>query len=191
MNCPKRGTSPTVREGSSLHTSMRDFDDNEFPLAYLITFRCYGTWLHGDERGSYRRSSRVMSGVLRIPPRPGLKKKENQQLKHRPVRLNPKQRSVVEQAVREVCLHRRYRLRAINVRTNHAHSVVSALGDPKPVLDAFKSYSTRALREAGLLPASVKPWARHGSTIYLWKERDVEKAVEYVLLGQDHEFSLD
>ena len=27
---------------------MRDFDDNEFPLAYLITFRCYGTWLHGD-----------------------------------------------------------------------------------------------------------------------------------------------
>ena len=35
---------------------MRDFDDNEFPLAYLITFRCYGTWLHGDERGSYRRS---------------------------------------------------------------------------------------------------------------------------------------
>ena len=23
-----------------------------FPLAYLITFRCYGTWLHGDVRGS-------------------------------------------------------------------------------------------------------------------------------------------
>src|SRR5256886_8163861 len=40
---------------------MRDFDDNEFPLVYLITFRCYGTWLHGDERGSYRRNSRVMS----------------------------------------------------------------------------------------------------------------------------------
>ena len=39
-----RGTSPTVREGSLF---MRDFDDNEFPLAYLITFRCYGTWLQG------------------------------------------------------------------------------------------------------------------------------------------------
>jgi REP element-mobilizing transposase RayT len=170
---------------------MRDFDDNEFPLAYLITFRCYGIWLHGDERGSYRRSSRVMSGVLRIPPRPGLKRAESQELKHRPVKLNPKQRAVVEQAVREVCLHRKYRLRAINVRTNHAHSVVSALSDPEPILDAFKAYSTRALRVAGLLPASVKPWARHGSTIYLWKERDVEKAVEYLLLGQDHEFSLD
>src|SRR5258708_39399532 len=109
---------------------MRDFDDNEFPLGYSITFRCYGTWLHGDERGSYRRSSRVTSGVLRMPPRPGLKKAESQQLKHRAVRLNRTQRAVVEQAVREVCRHRGYRLRAINVRTNHAHSVASAPSDP-------------------------------------------------------------
>ena len=71
------------------------------------------------------------------------------------------------------------------------HTVVSALSDPEPILDAFKSYSTRALRETALLGKSIKPWARHGSTIYLWKERDVEKAVEYVLLGQDREFSLD
>jgi hypothetical protein len=63
---------------------------------------------------------------------------------------------------------------------------------PRPGLKRAESQdSTRALREVGLLHASVKPWARHGSTIYLWKEQDVEKAVEYVLLGQDHEFSLD
>jgi len=170
---------------------MRDFDDNEFPLAYLITFRCYGTWLHGDERGSYRRNPRLFSGVSNIPPRRGLENAERKQLKHDPIRLTKKQRIVVEQAVRDVCTHRRYRMRAINVRTNHAHTVVSALSYPEPILDAFKSYSTRALREAGLLSAKVKPWARHGSTIYLWKESDVEKAVEYVLLGQDHEFSLD
>ncbi len=65
------------------------------------------------------------------------------------------------------------------------------MSDPEPILEAFKSYSTRALRETGLLDKRIKPWARHGSTIYLWKERDVEKAVEYVLLGQDNEFSLD
>jgi REP element-mobilizing transposase RayT len=171
--------------------AMRDFDDHEFPLAYLITFRCYGTWLHGDKRGSYRRNSRLLSGVSKIPSRPRLESAERQQLKHPPIRLNKKQRAVVEQAVRDVCKHRRYRMRAINVRTNHAHSVVSALSLLEPILDAFKSYSTRALRAAGLLSAQVKPWARHGSTIYLWKERDVERAVEYVLLGQDHEFKLD
>ena len=193
-----RGTSPTVREGSDLKGSdlnlkfgVRDFDDNEFPLAYLITFRCYGIWLHGNARGSYRRSSRVTSGVLRIPPRPRLKQAEIKQLVHDPVRLNKRQRAIVDQAVRDVCHHRKYRLRAINVRSNHAHTVVSALSDPEPILKAFKSYSTRALRETGLLDKSVKPWARHGSTIYLWKERDVEKGVEYVLLGQDHEFSHD
>ena len=63
---------------------------------------------------------------------------------------------------------------------------------PEPVLDAFKSYSTRALRRAGLISAGVKPWFRHGSTIYLWKERDVAKAIECVMLGQgDDLFSLD
>jgi len=180
-----------VREGSDLNPAVRDFDDNEFPLGYLITFRCYGTWLHGDERGSYRRSSSIISGVLSIPPRPRLKQAEIKQLAHGPVRLNRRQGATVELAVREVCLHRKYRLRAINVRSNHVHTVVSALSDPEPILDAFKSYSTRALRETALLGKSIKPWARHGSTIYLWKERDVEKAVEYVLLGQDREFSLD
>ena len=170
---------------------MRDFDDNEFPLAYLITFRCYGTWLHGDARGSYRRNSRLMSGVSDVPQRPGLETAERQQLKHPSIKLNARQRAVVEQSVREVCEHRRYSLRAINARTNHVHVVVSALSYPEPILDAFKSYATRALRRTGLLSAEVKPWARHGSTIYLWKERDVERAVEYVMLGQDHEFSLE
>jgi len=150
---------------------MRDFDDNDFPLAYLITFRCYGTWLHGDKRGSYRRSSNVMSGVVRIPPRPRLEQAGIEQLKHRPVRLNKRQRAIVADAIREVCTHRKYTLRATNVRSNHAHSVVSVVGPPEPILDAFKSYSTRALRTAGLLSDCVKPWARHGSTIYLWKEK--------------------
>jgi hypothetical protein len=28
------------------------WNDRDIPLAYLTTFRCYGTWLHGDDRGS-------------------------------------------------------------------------------------------------------------------------------------------
>lgn len=30
-------------------------NDDGFPLAYLLTFTCYGTWLHGDDRGSIDR----------------------------------------------------------------------------------------------------------------------------------------
>ena len=170
---------------------MRDFDDNDFPLGYLITFRCYGTWLHGDYRGSYRRNSNVSSRVVYIAERFALERAEQEQLKHNPIRLKKRQRSIIEQAVREVCFHRKYALRAINVRTNHVHTVVSAMSKPEPILNAFKSYSTRALREAALLSADIRPWARHGSTIYLWKEKDLEKAVEYVLLGQEHPFVIE
>ena len=31
------------------------WNDTDMPLAFLITFRTYGTWLHGDERGSVNR----------------------------------------------------------------------------------------------------------------------------------------
>ena len=72
------------------------------------------------------------------------------------------------------------------------HVVVTALREPEALLEAFKSYSTRALRRANLISETFKPWIRHGSTIYLWKERDVAKAVEYVMLSQGDElFRLD
>jgi REP element-mobilizing transposase RayT len=170
---------------------MRDFDDNEFPLGYLITFRCYGTWLHGDQRGSMDRKHNVY-GTPKIVANTQLKRSDSSQQKHGPIVLDVRQRKVVETAVREVCEYRKYLLRAVNVRTNHAHTVVTAMRKPEPILDAFKSYATRALRQAGLLPTHVRPWARHGSTIYLWKERDVAKAIEYVVLGQGDElFTLD
>jgi REP element-mobilizing transposase RayT len=162
---------------------VRDFDDNEFPLAYLITFRCYGTWVHGDLRGSMDRQHNVY-GTSKIAPNSRLLKSDTKNLKHPLCSLDAKGRQVVEKAVREVCDHRGYILRALNARTNHVHSVVTAMSKPEPVLIAFQAYSTRAMRKQGLSSPGVKLWARHGSTIYLWKERDLAKAVEYVLLRQ-------
>ena len=165
---------------------VRDFDDNQFPLAYLITFRCYGTWLHGDQRGSMDRQHNQY-GTPRIAPNADLERAETERLKHPAVVFDLNQRAIVEAAIREVCIFRRYLLQAINARTNHVHCVVSAACAPEPMMDAFKSYSTRALRKAGRLSANVKPWVRHGSTRYLWKERHVEKAIDYVLNGQGDE----
>ncbi len=167
---------------------MRDFDDNDFPLAYLITFRCYGTWLHGDSRGSMDRRRNVY-GTARISPNLPLERSDSSQRKHAFDSMNARQRLAVENAIREVCEHRRYLLRSINVRTNHVHCVVSAMCKPEPILNAFKSYSTRALREAGLISDGVKPWARHGSTVYLWKDEDVSRACAYVALEQGEEFT--
>ena len=131
-------------------------------------------------------------GTAKIPFNARFEKSDSKQRKHSPITLDARQRKVVEKAVREVCEYRKYILHAINVRTNHAHTVVTAMQKPEHVLDSFKSYATRALRRNGLVSEQVRPWARHGSTIYLWKERDVAKAIEYVLLGQGDElFKLD
>jgi REP element-mobilizing transposase RayT len=160
-----------------------ELDTNIFPLAYLITFRTYGTWLHGDERSSIDRLHNVF-GSPRLAPNPNRKQAEALQLKHAPIILNIAQRVTVEKSVREVCRYRRYALLALNARTNHVHAVISAAIKPEPILDALKAYATRKLRQKGLISTTTRPWVRHGSTRYLWKERHVEKAINYVLYGQ-------
>ena len=126
----------------------------------------------------------ILTVGLECPPNKKLLNDEKVALKHPEILLNLSQRKVVELAIREVCTHRQYSLHAINVLTNHVHTVVSAPRKPEHVMDSFKAYATRKLREAGLLGRDVKPWARHGSTPYLWTEEQVQRAIDYVINGQ-------
>jgi hypothetical protein len=48
-------------------------------------------------------------------------------------------------------------------------------------MNDFKAYSTRALNRSGLDKRDAKRWTRHGSTRRLWKCRDVEAAIRYVI----------
>src|SRR5258707_12575432 len=128
-----------------------DFQGRTKPLAFLITFRCYGTWLHGDERGSIDRRNFNRYGTPDMPGNTKLAKDEILELRHAAITLHKSQRFVVEDAIREVCEHRKYGLFEVNVRTNHVHSVVTASCKPEHVMDTFKAYATRRLREAGLL----------------------------------------
>ncbi len=119
------------------------WNDTDIPLAYLIAFRCYGTWLHGDERGSIDRFHNQYKSTY-IEPDQKWKKHNEKQLKGEAVTLHSKQRKAVEDSIREVCAFRNWLLRAINVRTNHVHIVVT-IGTAKPerALNDFKSYATK------------------------------------------------
>lgn len=161
-----------------------EFDSNDFPLAYLITVRTYGTWLHGDERLTVDRHGLNVYGRRRRAPNPKLENIMRQNMERDPVVLNEKQRDAVRDAIKDVCKHRGYDLRAVNVLTNHFHVVVAAQLRPEPIADAFKSYSTRRLRETGLIGDQVRPWARGKSRRYLWKPKHVLRAIDYVLYGQ-------
>ena len=105
-------------------------------------------------------------------------------MKVAPPNLDRERRSVVASTIEDVCRHNGWSLHVVNVRSNHVHVVVSADMRPERLMNAFKSWSTRRLREAGLLGAADCLWARHGSTRYLWREEDVESAGTYVLHGQ-------
>ena len=116
-----------------------------FPLAYFITFRCYGTWLHGNAQGSVDRRKFNVYGKIDIPPNPNLEKAESEQIKLESFILDKKQREIVEKAILTVCDYRGYQLHAVNVRSNHIHTVVSAQIKPELIMNAFKSYATRHL----------------------------------------------
>ena len=164
-----------------------DFQSRTQPLGYLITFRTYGTWLHGEDRGSVDRRHYRTYGTPDIPANKRIFAEEKSELRTRPVLLNPAQRQVVESSIQEVCEDRRYTLHAVNARSNHVHSVIGAACKPEHIMDRFKAYATRKLREAGLLTSDTKPWARHGSMPYLCTEEDLESAIDYVLNGQGDE----
>ncbi len=163
------------------------WNDTDTPLAYLITFRTYGTWLHGDPRGSVNRFRNVF-GTRRLPEEQEWLKINSSRMKREPVILDPIQRSRVDEAVRETCEKRDWLLHAINVRTNHSHSVASIREKgPGAALNAFEANSTRLMRERGCWQSDRSPWADKGSTRYLWNEESVQRAINYVLFGQGDE----
>lgn len=149
------------------------------PLAYFITFRTYGTWLHGDERGSVDREHNVY-GTPTLPVEKAINEWEGAERTQEPVTLSGKQRSSVDATIRNVCRHRGWALRELNVRTNHIHAIVTADDSPESVMNAFKSWSTRRLREAGLMGQQARVWSRHGSTVYLFDSGKLAEKCRYV-----------
>jgi len=167
-----------------MNNSLMMWNDTDIPLALFLTFRSYGTWLHGDGRGSVDRHNNVY-GTPRLQPNEHFESISRARLKFPPVRLDAQRRASIEKSVRETALKRDWGLWAFNIRTNHVH-IVTAVGDKDPdlVLGAYKGNATRWLRQDGLWKYEHSPWAEKGSKRKLWNEKQVQAAIEYVLHGQ-------
>ena len=161
-----------------------DFEENEFPLAYLLTFRTFGTWLHGDEWESVGRDGRNHYGKPRIQPKPEFELAMKEEMKQPAFILTKPMRRVVEAAIKDLCRSRGYGLFAVNVRSNHVHAVVSAQMKPERIADALKANATKMLREESLISSDAKVWSRSRSRRYLWKPRHIAGAIDYVLYCQ-------
>ena len=101
-----------------------------------------------------------------------------------PYLLDEARRATVLAALHQVCSHHGWNLLAAHVRTTHVHAVVEADVRPERIMNAFKSYASRNLNCLESDEPNRKRWARHGSTRWLWKDEDVQDAIQYVITGQ-------
>jgi len=160
-----------------------DFQSRDQPIGYLLTFRSYGTWLHGDERGSIDRNHNAYG----TPALPGSIQRERRNrllLNQPPVYLNVRQRMVVQSSIKDTCNMRRWTLWESHVRTNHVHVVLSCDKKPSAALSALKANATRSMRSAGCWQSEFTPWAHGGSKKYLWSEKHLGEAIAYVKYGR-------
>ncbi|MFN0134116.1 MAG: transposase [Phycisphaerales bacterium] len=148
-------------------------------LAYLLTWTCHGTWLPGDERGWVDHEHNEFGTPINAPDAKVERASRDRSESDARV-LDDDARRVVAHAVRDHCEHARWKLLALNVRTNHVHCVVSNEGSrPEIVMAQLKSWATRRLREAGLR-GRERVWTREGSTRHLFDQRSLALAVDYV-----------
>jgi REP element-mobilizing transposase RayT len=102
--------------------------------------------------------------------------------------LQPDQRDLVEKTIADHCQHRGWHLHAVNCRTQHVH-VVTALGyEPDDVMNQFKTWCTRRLKELATKanqPVRARYWTRLGSKRKIFDEDGLAAAIVYVVEGQD------
>jgi hypothetical protein len=156
---------------------------SQWPLAFLITFSCYGNRVHAEESGTVDREHNV-PGTPYLNPYAGRAIIERGQMKFAPLRLDRVRRRVVLDSICESCAYRDWPLFAAHVRSTHVHVVVAGAAKPERMMGILKARASRKLTDDGLEARDRVKWAVHGSTRWLWNECDVFAAVDYVLAGQ-------
>jgi len=150
------------------------------PLAYFITFSCYGCRLHGDAPYSVDRDHAVVGSPF-VEPNEPLRDALASGMAQEPYELDNVRRRLVIESILEVCRYRGWLLLAVHVRSTHVHLIVQAAEySPERVMTTFKSYASRALNRAAVDAEGRKRWARHGSTRYLNTHKDLLAAMRYV-----------
>jgi REP element-mobilizing transposase RayT len=155
------------------------------PLGYLLTWTTYGTWLPGDERWWVKESEGFQKPDFRISH------EARRKLKEEPCLLMVEERSLVEATITRHCEIRGWHLHAVNCRTNHVHVVVTAPKAPSTVMEQFKAWATRKLKERQRLVLKLPEgnirlnwWTEDGSKRYLNGQVRLDNAILYVRDGQ-------
>jgi len=151
---------------------------NDF-VTVMFTWTTYGTWLPGDARGWEKRINGAQM------PSEALEEWCRSKMSGEAVLLRPHDRNSVEMACQSHCEFRKWKLLAVNARTNHAHVVAVVDVAPEKARDQLKANSTQWLRRQLQPLIRNRTWTRGGDCDVLETEDAVTAAVRYVVEGQD------
>ncbi len=151
------------------------------PLAYFLSWTCYGQRLHGDERGSVDRLHN-RPGTPLLDPDPAREVAAAVRMRSGCISLSDEMRKTVDQSIVDFCDERGWLLLARNVRTTHVHVVVRCRPEvlPELALERIKARGTLALRRARLASPATRLWTVHGSTRWINHYRGLYGAIAYV-----------
>ncbi len=117
------------------------------PLAYLITFTCYGTHLPGSEKLSVDKLHREY-GTPFVAPNRSYEDYAARLIKEPQYRLDENSRWEVLDAIVDHCKKKRWRPVAIHIRSTDCHPVIGAENAPsKRMRDQFKAAASKRLNE--------------------------------------------
>ncbi|MCR9293502.1 MAG: transposase [bacterium] len=158
--------------------SERPFNADE-PIAFFLTWTTYGTWLPGDERGSWHQGDFQEPNLL-------FRQMAAAEMKETSFLASFHDREIIHRTICRHCAIRNWDLHAVHARSNHVHVVVSAPGyKAETVRDQFKAWCTRKLKLAH--PNRQRFWTEGGSCRSINHESDLETAVRYTNEAQDME----
>jgi len=152
-------------------------------MRYFITFACSGAHLHGDDAGSVDREHNLFGGRL-LETSSEWVASERMTMGRESYWMDRNSREAVLTTLKEVCEFRGWTLLAAHVRTNHVHAIAESEAKPEKLLGDFKVYASRALNRLEPNEPNQKRWARHGSTRWLWTDKDVRSAIKCVIEEQ-------
>lgn len=153
--------------------------NDDFPLAYHITFGTYGTRLHGDPRGTVDRShNRPGDPILGADP--SRWQREQGTLRYPAVFLTDQQRQHVEAEVACICQRGGWEYIICSAASDHLHTLLSAAAEGAAVRKWFKRWLGETLSERWPLPDGQSWWAEGGSVKHVWDEDYLENVYGYI-----------
>ena len=137
----------------------------------MLTWTTYGTWLQGHKKG-YVKEGKILE------PSEALEKDNLSRLKCSPVRLNSRQKIIVETAIKKKAMELNQKISAIIVYSNHVHVVVEK--DPLSIektVSYYKNAARVALRNSGF---NTRLWSRGFDKQFCYNQKELEQKIAYV-----------